>query len=156
MIETRAVVTRSEGEDAYVEVNESAGGCGHCDEAGGCRSSLLGDAFGAQRRVFRIANTLHVVAGQSVVIGTEDYATLRAAVLAYGVPLVLLLTGAGLGTAIAPAVHADLAAAGGALAGLLGGFALARFLPLRSARIRQCRPVMLRKYSSVTVEDERP
>lgn len=151
MIETRAVVTRSEGEYAYVEVNESAGGCGRCHEAGGCRNSLLTDAFGAQRRVFRIANTLHAAPGQAIVIGVEDRATLRAAVLAYGVPLVLLLAGASLGTAVAPAAQADVAAAGGALAGLAGGFALARLLP-----VRQCRPVMLRKYSSMTVEDERP
>jgi sigma-E factor negative regulatory protein RseC len=155
MIETRAVVTRREGEYAFVEVNESAGGCGRCHEAGGCRSFVLTDAFGVQRRVFRIANTLHAAPGQMIVIGIEDHATLRAAVLAYGVPLVLLLAGASLGTAVAPAAQADLAAAGGTLAGLAGGFALARLLAVRSPRMRRCRPMMLRKYSSMTIEDER-
>ena len=42
MMEQEAIVTRVEGEHAYIEVGGASSGCGRCHEAGGCQSNILG------------------------------------------------------------------------------------------------------------------
>ncbi|THF60887.1 SoxR reducing system RseC family protein [Pseudothauera rhizosphaerae] len=131
MIEARAVVLRIEGDQAWVRVTEQAGGCGRCDEPGGCRSVRITQLFKPARETFRLSNGIGAQPGDAVRICMNDGAPLRAALASYGLGAVLVVAGA------------SLAALGGGdgavLAGALGGLLLAvpaNRLLMRSRRWR--------------------
>lgn len=121
MIETHAIVTRIEGDEAWVRVSERAGGCGRCDEPGGCRSIGLAQALKGPDPTFRLANPIGAKVGEPVLLRIAEGAPLRGALAMYGLGVALLLIGAACGQAIAPAGGAD----GFALAGGVGGLAVA-------------------------------
>lgn len=147
MLESEAIVTHTEGGYAYIDVSGAGAGvgCGHCHEAGGCQSGVLGQVFGSDKRLFKVANILQAVPGERVVIGIAEGATVRAAGLAYGLPLVCLIGGAAVGTAFAPPGGIDLWATLGAIAGLPAGFGLAYLAQAKGKAADRCRPAMLRK-----------
>lgn len=124
-MQSRATVVRLEEGFAWVKLDEQAGGCGRCDEPGGCRAAQLTHAFGAPRDTFRVADPRGVARcpGQSVALAVAPGLPLRAAMLLYALPAGLLLLGAAGGQWL---MGSDLAAlAGGGLA-MAAGFALAR------------------------------
>lgn len=133
MMDQEAIVTRVEGEHAYVEVGGASSGCGRCHEAGGCQSSILGQLFSSKPRQFRIANRIGAVPGDHVLVRVAEGAALRAALLTYVLPVACLLLGAALGTALDGAANNDLSTAFGALAGF--GIGVLTGLTLRKARI---------------------
>jgi sigma-E factor negative regulatory protein RseC len=121
-VQTRAVVTRVSGAQAYVCAQEP-GGCEACDEGGGCGLARLSHWLAADESGICVpSGTLQT--GDEVVLELADGALGRAACLAYLLPLVGLLVGAGLGTHWNPPGWGPDAAA--AAAGLLGA-ALAAF-----------------------------
>lgn len=92
MIETPARVMRVEGDTAWVRV-ESPASCGAC--AGkGCGNSLYARLLHPREPEYPVANPISAEVGESVVVGIEDGAVLRAVASGYGVPLALLLAGA--------------------------------------------------------------
>lgn len=135
MIEAKGVVTRAEAGRAWVRVSERATGCGRCDEPGGCRGADLAYAGKVPRAVFRVPNPIGAAAGDEVRLRIDDGAPLRGALLGYGVGTLLLVGGAGAGTAFAGSGETDVFALVGAVVGLLASVALNRRL-LRSARWR--------------------
>lgn len=153
MMDREAVVTRLEGEHAYVVVGEVSDGCGRCHEAGGCQSGILGRIFGSRPREFRIANRIGAAPGDAVVLRAVDGATFRAAFLAYVLPLALLLAGAVAGTALASPNGEDVAAALGALAGLLCSMLLRLAIP-NAMDPFVAQPVLLRRRSSLCIKKE--
>ncbi|MCK0505653.1 SoxR reducing system RseC family protein [Aromatoleum anaerobium] len=136
MIEARAVVTRAESGEAWVRIDDRPGGCGRCDEPGGCRSTGLAYALKAPDKVFRLPNRIGAEAGDAVRIRIDDGAPLRGALLGYGLGVVLLLAGAALGTAFAAEGQGDLFALTGGVGGLVAAVGLNRFA-LRSTKLRQ-------------------
>lgn len=144
-MDQEVIVTRVEGDHAYVEVG--ATGCGHCHETGGCQSGILGQIFSRKPRQFRIANRIGAEPGERVVVRLADGETLRAALLTYVLPVLSLLLGAIAGTALGEAGNNDASAALGALAGLAGGVLAG--LTLRRSRIGKItEPVIIRRSSS--------
>jgi len=112
VIETAARVTRREGALAWVRA-ESPTGCAACGGKG-CGASIFVRLLHPREPEYAVTNLIDAEAGEAVVVGIADGDLLKAALMAYVVPLVLLLLGALLG-----AQWGDGAAVLGALAGLL-------------------------------------
>ncbi len=91
------------------------GGCGRCSEPGGC-----GNASDSRCDEFVVSNALalEVNPGDRVRIEIPEGAALRAAALAYGLPLAGVVFGASCGFMLA---GSDAASAAGALAGMIAG-----------------------------------
>lgn len=117
-MEVEATVSRVEGAHAVVRVDRRGGGCGRCSEAGGCASTLLGRPLQRECRLFRLPNTIGAQPGDRVVVAVAEGSALRAALLAYLLPVLLLLAGSMLGAAFAGAEGKDFAAYSGAVMGL--------------------------------------
>ena len=153
MMNQEAVVARIEGDHAYVEVGNTGVGCGRCHETGGCQSGILGQLFSSKPRQFRIANRIGAMPGDRVVVRVAGGQALRAALLTYILPVLLLLLGAVAGTAQGEAGNSDASAALGALAGLAIGVLAG--LTLRRARIGKiAEPVLIRRSSSFCISKE--
>jgi sigma-E factor negative regulatory protein RseC len=135
MIEARAVVDRVEGDLAWVRLSGRAGGCGRCDEPGGCRSTGIAYAVKAPNEVFRVSNVINAGVGEHVSLRIDDGVALRGALLGYGLGACLLLIGAAIGNGLAPGGREDIHALVGAVAGLLAAMALNR-LVMRSRAVR--------------------
>jgi sigma-E factor negative regulatory protein RseC len=131
-VQTEGTVVRREGVFAYVRVVRS-GGCGRCHEIGGCG----GQGHESHVEEFFVDNVFGAGAGQKVCIEIPDGATLKAALLMYGVPLCALLLAAGLAYWIDTS---DLVVALGAAVGLLGAMLCLRVTRrmnfVRQSRIR--------------------
>lgn len=112
----QGVVSRVEGAFALVDVSVS-GGCGRCHEAGGCGGVNIVRPFGSAKRQLRVLNDIHAQPGDPVGVVVDDAVPLRAALLMYAWPVLGVLAGAGLGTAMATGSNADLLATLGAGAG---------------------------------------
>ncbi|WP_235864785.1 SoxR reducing system RseC family protein [Pseudothauera lacus] len=133
MIEARARVVAVEGAHAWVEVSEQPGGCGRCDEPGGCRSLKLSGLFRDPQQRFRLPNHIGARPGDSVRVCMSDGAPLRAALASYGLGALLTVCGGGL---------AALLGGGGdawVLGGALGGLALAALVNRTLMRSRRWR-----------------
>lgn len=113
---------RSEAGVAHVKVQRS-GGCGRCHEEGGCGG-------GAESRcdAFVVLSELDVKPGDRVQIDIPEGAALRAALLAYGLPLAGVLVGAA-------AAHLFVGSDAATLAGACAGF-FASLLLMRRVRHR--------------------
>ena len=118
-----AIVTRIEGDIALVEAAAAGTGCGRCNEAGGCASGLLAQTLRPER-MYRLPNHIGAAVGDRVVVSVAEGAVLRAALLAYLLPLSLLMAGAALGTVM---MHDDVVALAGAAIGLAAGLTLLRW-----------------------------
>jgi sigma-E factor negative regulatory protein RseC len=142
MNETPGLVTRVEDGLAYVQIGARVAGCGRCHEVGGCGSSLLGGAQSQAPRTYRVPNRIGAQVGDDVLLTIPDGALLKVSLLAYLLPVLLVIAGAALGTRLSDAM-----AILGAAAGLVVGMAVLRFAqsrliaarePLLSMRIKSC------------------
>jgi sigma-E factor negative regulatory protein RseC len=115
-MEIEATVSRVEGAHAFVRVDNPTGGCGRCNDTGGCASGLLGRPLARECRLFRLPNSIGAQPGERVLVSIADGAALRAAILVYLLPVLLLVAGSVSGAAIAGQQGADMAAyAGGGI-----------------------------------------
>jgi sigma-E factor negative regulatory protein RseC len=124
MIETEAQVIRIEHEKAWVRIKPHKP-CGQCDPEKGCKSVALTRMFGAQQD-FRVANPLAAQQGEYVKVAIADGMLLRAAIWAYGVPMLLLIAAALLGQWLAPAQWKAVSSIVAGSAGLIAGVLLLR------------------------------
>ena len=153
MIEERARVVAVEDGLALVET-ERRSACGQCAAGHGCGTALIGRLFATRVSRLRALNTAGASVGDTVVIGLNDSALVRAALAVYLAPLAGLLGGAVL---LGVLVGSDSALAGepagiiGGLLGLVGGLAWARRFGARSAQDRRYRTVVLRRVSAPSV-----
>jgi sigma-E factor negative regulatory protein RseC len=130
--ESEAIVTRLEGDYAWVDV---AGACDSCGASGGCG---LSDGRGKPQQ--RLRNDIGAQVGEQVVLSVPDGAVLRAALYCYLLPLVMVFGLAASGMAIANEP--------GAVLGTLLGLALG-WLVMRSAGNREPLPSMRLKHAVV-------
>lgn len=133
-MERDAVVIGVEGADAIVRLDRGGEGCGRCAEPGGCGggSSVLGEMFGRRCSVFRIANAIEARPGQPVRLELDERELLKVALMAYLLPVALLVAGAFAATALG---GGDAGALGGGAAGFGAGLMLlARFRRRRGRR----------------------
>lgn len=94
----KAVVRALDGSEAIVEVE--SGGCGRCHEKGGCGGQHLTQMFCAGQKTYRADNPLGAEIGDRVTIAIAAGAVRRTANLAYGLPLLAIISGALTGSTI--------------------------------------------------------
>jgi sigma-E factor negative regulatory protein RseC len=122
VIEARAEVVRRDAGSGrvWLRLREHPGGCGRCDQPGGCHATRITDIFKGAAREFVFEDALGLVAGERVKIVIDEAAPLRAALASYGLGTALLLLGAAAGKLLmSPAWSDPGAACGAALGGLL-------------------------------------
>jgi len=133
MLETRAVVVSVHSHGALVQADQG-NGCGQCNGKG-CGVGKLSQMFCDKPRQFQVDNPINARVGDEVIVSVADGAVLRGIGLLYGLPLLLLIVAASLGSTLGSEDgHSDGYAAIGALVGLVGGFILARLISSRLGR----------------------
>lgn len=147
MIETQATVVAVEPGFAWVE-SERRSGCSHCESGSSCGVSSLGKLFGVRRNRMRLADPIGVQAGDAVLIGLSEQHLLRAAALAYMLPLLTMLA---VGLLSAQLGYSQIMTVPASLLGLAGGLWLARQRSHRTAAGEGYNPVLLRRLASAEV-----
>jgi len=118
MLEQAAVVLHGDGPRAWVAAG-TAGGCARCASGRGCGAAALSRLFARPFRELEVRDPIGVRAGERVVIGVDEHALLAAAAALYLPPLLGLVTGALVGSAVTTGTDAG-PLVGGAL-GLAAG-----------------------------------
>ncbi len=136
MIEIRAEVEAIAGERMRVRLLERPGGCGRCNDPGGCQSLRLTQARGGPRDRFEVPSTPDVRAGDVVRLRIDEQIPLYGALLSYGLGAMALVVGAATGQAFAPVGSGDGWAVTGALVGAALVWLLHRRVLMRSRRWR--------------------
>lgn len=139
------VVRRVEDDDAWVDVAVSSG-CGRCNEPGGCGGVNIARPLALPSRSVRVANRIQAMPGDAVAVVVDDGVPLRAALLAYGWPVLGVMGGAAAGTLAASPGQGDLLASLGALAG-----GLVAYLAGRARSRRQDAPQLRLERADLTV-----
>ncbi|HPF58684.1 MAG TPA: SoxR reducing system RseC family protein [Candidatus Competibacteraceae bacterium] len=98
MIEERARVAEAGDGYAWVEI-ERRSACGNCHASDGCGTAALANVWSGRQMRTRAISNLPLRSGDEVIVGLADGVLLRGALLAYLLPLVLMLAGALLGDA---------------------------------------------------------
>lgn len=98
MIEERAVILSLEANVAapdspsiaVLEIERKTA-CGLCGQTRGCGNSIWGKLFAHRSTAFKASNSINATIGQSVIVGINEQALLRSALLLYLLPLVTML-----------------------------------------------------------------
>ncbi len=101
MIEERAVILSLENPSGDTSFDSTATleierktACGLCGKTRGCGNSIWGKLFAHDSSAFKAQNRINAKVGDSVIVGINESALLKSAVLLYIVPLVTLFIGA--------------------------------------------------------------
>lgn len=152
MLESEGTVLEIEAGVAYVETSR-ASACGNCGSKHNCGSTPLMQLLGIEARPFQVLNPIGAEVGERVIIGLEESALLRSSLVAYVVPVVLLIAGAIAGSMLASPFSSDVYAMVGALLGLVAGFGALKWTAGRTSGQDKYRPIILRRaFSSQTVK----
>jgi sigma-E factor negative regulatory protein RseC len=123
MIEEHAIILSIEdlGNDqsvATIEVVRKTA-CGLCGKTQGCGNAIWGKLFAHKTTSFKAQNNINAKTGQHVIVGIDEKALMKSALLLYIVPLVTMFVGAILASQIS---NSDLTAMIGAAIGVLLGY----------------------------------
>lgn len=146
LIEGVARVIAVEGDQAWLEPEQTTA-CGNCHSAAVC-GAKPGSARLVARR-FPMANDHDFRVGERIVVGTTEDTVRRAALTAYGIPLLLMLVA---GVTAQKLGGGDLGAALATLAGLAAGLGLVRLKSQRAANRGELAPHYLRRASGHDAE----
>jgi sigma-E factor negative regulatory protein RseC len=127
MLESTGRVIEAAPASVLVET-ERRSACGHCSVSDRCGSSVIAGLFRHRTHRVRLDNSLSLQAGDEAVIGIPERLLLRAALWAYMVPLVFMVT---FSLIVATAGHADAYVFLASMAGLFNGLYLARVIHAR-------------------------
>jgi len=151
MIEERAVILSLDNvsgiPSATLEI-ERKSACGLCGQTRGCGNSIWGKLFAHQSTAFKAQNRINAKVGQSVIVGINESALLKSALLLYILPLATLFLGALLATKINPS---DASAMVGAVAGLVLGLIWVKGHTMSNSYFSLQQPVILRLAFQETV-----
>ena len=142
MIEERAVILSLDNasSNATLEIERKTA-CGLCGQTRGCGNSIWGKLFAHQSSAFKAQNRINAKVGDSVIVGINEQALLKSAVLLYIVPLVTLFIGAILMQQI---FKTNAYAMLGALLGLVLGLLWVKGHTMSSRYFKLQQPVILR------------
>ena len=115
--------------------------CGLCGKTRGCGNSIWGKLFAHQSTAFKAQNPIKAKVGDSVVVGINERALLKSALLLYIAPLVTMMIGAILMNEL---MHNNAGAILGALIGLMLGFVWVKGHTTASRYFLEQQPVILR------------
>ena len=122
--------------------------CGICGQTRGCGNSIWGKLFAHQSTAFKAQNPINAKVGDSVIVGINEKALLKSAMLLYVVPLVTMLIGAILAKQLNTS---ELSAMLGAAVGLVLGLLWVKGHTMSSSYFRLQQPVILRLASDDAV-----
>lgn len=156
MIEERAVVLSLERainstlpSDAIATLEiERKTACGLCGQTRGCGNSIWGKLFAHRSAAFKAQNLINAKVGDSVIVGIDEKALLKSALLLYMLPLATLLIGAILATQI---YDTNGTAMIGAAIGLVLGLLWVKGHTMSSSYFALQQPVVLRLAFEETV-----
>ncbi len=143
MIEERAVVAETGPGYVWLDIRRQSA-CGSCHASGGCGTAALAKVWGGKSTRVRAISELPLQAGDAVIVGLADGVLLRGALLAYLLPVVLLLAGALLGESAFAGAGEEPVILLGAL-GLGLGFLVVRIRSRRLQKDPRYQPVVLRR-----------
>lgn len=146
MIEERARVAEAGDGYAWVEIQRRSA-CGSCHASNGCGAATLAKVWSGRQVRTRAISDLPLRPGDEVVVGLADGVLLRGALLAYLLPLALMLTGALLGEAAFSGAGEEPVILLGAL-GLGLGFLAVRVSSRRWRDDVRFQPVVLRRVAA--------
>ncbi len=115
--------------------------CGLCGQTRGCGNSIWGKLFAHQSTAFKAQNLINAKVGESVIVGINESALLKSALLLYILPLVTMLLSAILATQFNAT---DASAMIGALIGLVLGLLWVKGHTMSSSYLKLQQPVILR------------
>ena len=118
MIEENAIVAKIEHNQVWVE-SKPKQGCGGCLQKSSCSTSVL-DKF-IKKRSIAVDCDIEIKAGDEVVIGISEGVLIKASLLLYMLPLLVMVLCGAVAEAFLPSgyEYADLAIAGAAISALL-------------------------------------
>ena len=150
MIEERAVILSLQSEPSQTQTTatleiERKTACGLCGLTRGCGNSIWGRLFGHQTTAFKAQNRINAKVGDSVIVGINEKALLKSALLLYVLPLVTLFFGAILASQL---WQTDVITMLGAAIGLVLGLLWVKGHTMSSRYFSLQQPVILRLASS--------
>jgi sigma-E factor negative regulatory protein RseC len=147
MIEERAVIlsldnalSEQANQIATLEIERKAA-CGICGQTRGCGNSIWGKVFAHKSTAFKAQNRINAKVGDSVIVGINEKALLKSAMLLYILPLATMLIGAILAKQFNTS---ELSAMLGAAAGLMLGLLWVKGHTMSSSYFSLQQPVILR------------
>jgi sigma-E factor negative regulatory protein RseC len=146
MIEERAVIlslasdAASDNSTATLEIERKTA-CGLCGQTRGCGNSIWGKLFAHQSSAFKAQNRINAKVGDSVIVGINESALLKSAMLLYILPLATLFLGAILATQVN---DSNASAMLGAAAGLVLGLLWVKGHTMSNSYFKLQQPVILR------------
>ena len=147
MLETRATIVQIHDGRAMVNANQVSG-CEQCNGQG-CGSSKVAQLFCSKPRYFEVDNPIAAQPGDEVIVSVADGAVLRGIGLAYLLPIISMVLGAGLASWLSGTTeNGDLYVAGGGVLGLVIGFWTSHRLAMRLSR-SQNRPFVARRWVEI-------
>ena len=143
MIEERAIVTQAGDDGVWVKALGPES-CPRCAEGRGCGGGVLGRLVGRRRPALRVDGRIDGLrSGDTVVVGVDEGALMRASAWVYLVPLAGMFSGGAFAHLVLQA-H-DILVAGFGAAGLVSGFVLTHRAGQRAQTLSGYRPVLLRR-----------
>jgi sigma-E factor negative regulatory protein RseC len=149
MIEERAVILSLDNLSSDVKSDsvatleiERKTACGLCGQTRGCGNSIWGKLFAHQSSAFKAQNRINAMVGDSVIVGINEKALVKSALLLYILPLATLLIGAILATRLFADTNGN--AMLGALVGLVLGLAWVKGHTMSSSYFKLNQPEILR------------
>jgi sigma-E factor negative regulatory protein RseC len=148
MIEERAVIltlvnaagSNNPDQIATLEIERKTA-CGLCGQTRGCGNSIWGKLFAHQSTAFKALNGINAKVGDSVIVGINEKALLKSAILLYLLPLATMLIGAILTRQF---IATELGAMLGAAAGLILGLFWVKGHTMSNRYFKLQQPVILR------------
>lgn len=153
MIEETAIVTKCEGDFAWVEAQRKTA-CGQCQVNKGCGTSVLARVVGNKVSRMRALNPVNARQGDSVIIGLHESALLAGSIALYLVPLVSLLLFAITGKVIAEQMMIESVEAVSILFAIIGMLISIAWLKLFSRRVAKdsrYQPVILKRLPAADI-----
>ena len=90
MIEETGLIVEADADYAVIETQRTSA-CDQCHSNDECGTSVLSSLFGDKRQRIRLENHLGLKTGDRAVIGINEHVLLKTALLAYMLPLVLMI-----------------------------------------------------------------
>lgn len=154
MIEQHAIILATDSKTeqtptATIEVVRKTA-CGLCGQTQGCGNAFWGKLFAHKSSSFKAQNMINAQVGQTVIVGIDESAVMKSALILYLLPLVTMLFGAILASQL---VDGDASAILGAVIGLLIGYFWVKAHIAGRAYYHQHQPKILRLDTATAASD---
>ena len=91
MLEESGIVVAVSGESVWVETQPRSA-CGHCNVGDSCGTSVLAKCFSTRKNRIRVPNQLGLKPGAAAVVAVDNDVLTKAALIAYILPLLVMLS----------------------------------------------------------------